>query len=111
MRVQECATGSSLAEISDLRGHYLAIGAAGALLRYIQDERRLVISGCSLEIRSILSPHHVHIDSASIKTLELVAPVTQRGHRRKGGISLLKYVFVLCFVFFDWSFGCFWLCC
>lgn len=88
--LEECASEKSSAELLRCKSNYLAMGAAGALLRYFQEEKRLIIPANSIEVCFILSPHHTQLDVASINTLELVAPIPQYGQRRKSGISLFK---------------------
>ena len=67
------------------RGSYLCLGAAGALLKFMREQRGMLLASSSLNICHALSSHHTHIDAASIEALELVQPLTAAGGRRRGG--------------------------
>ena len=74
-------------------GSYLSLGAAGALLKFMRQERGMVLATACLNIRHALSSHHTHIDSASIEALELVQPAPIAGATGKArGLSLLKFL-------------------
>ncbi|KAK9808717.1 hypothetical protein WJX72_002463 [[Myrmecia] bisecta] len=55
--------------------YYLALGAAGALLRYLEQEHSLVLAVASLNVEFTGTSNHMHIDSASVRALELIKPI------------------------------------
>eukprot|EP00891_Asterochloris_glomerata_P002051 jgi/Astpho2/2051/Aster-00547 len=63
---------------------YLALGACGALLTYLQDEQHLALSPKSVQVGFLSPDGHMQIDSVSIESLELVKAIrTGRGSAHK----------------------------
>jgi DNA mismatch repair ATPase MutS len=90
--IQTCATAASSIDLNTRGRLYLAMGAAGALLRYVQNEGHVALVAGSLDVHLACSPHHAHIDAASIEALELVQPRAIGSKGRRGGMSLFRQV-------------------
>jgi len=86
----------SFAELTSGRGSYLALGAAGALLKFMREHKSMVLAASCLHIKHALSTHHMHIDAASIEALELVQSTSTSllhfldGTRTRAGSQLLR---------------------
>lgn len=68
--------------------HYLALGAAGALLQYIAQERALLLTPGCLTISKGNAHRHLAMGHDAIESLELVGPTNVSGRSRHDG-SLL----------------------
>lgn len=88
--VQACANVARSSVPLATPQQYLAFGAAGALLKYMQEACGLALVAKSLDVVPIVTPYHVHIDAASIEALELVQPAAVGGTRAAAGTSLFK---------------------
>ncbi|KAL4525061.1 hypothetical protein Ndes2526A_g07151 [Nannochloris sp. 'desiccata'] len=94
--VQACAMNGSFAELTSGRGSYLALGAAGALLKFMRENKSMVLAASCLHVKHALSTHHMHIDAASIEALELVQSTSSSllnfldGTRTRAGSQLLR---------------------
>lgn len=86
----------SFAELTSGRGSYLALGAAGALLKFMRENKSMVLAASCLHVKHALSTHHMHIDAASIEALELVQSTSSSllnfldGTRTRAGSQLLR---------------------
>ena len=85
----------SLARLRDKgaveRHSVLALAAAAALLRYLTDTREVVLLPNTLVVSEDLPRSFVHIDSSTVRNLELVAPLSGRAAAQGGSLlSLFK---------------------
>ena len=89
--VETCAVPGGFADAVAGEGSYLALGAAGALLKHMREANGMALAAGCLQVKAALSAHHMHIDAASIEALELVKPAAKGGGgRRTGATCLLK---------------------
>lgn len=59
--------------------------------RYLEQERGLVLAAGSLAVEFAASQHHMHIDHASMQSLELVQPLKVGSKSTRRGVgSLLR---------------------
>lgn len=72
--------------LAGLAGSYLALAAAGALLRHLeQPDSSMLLAAGSLAVRQLGSSTHMEIDAATAAALELVTP-----NRVNGGAAANK---------------------
>lgn len=90
MLVQSVASPGSDAPLDGARGCYLAFGAAGALLKYMQAEGGMALAAGALLVLPASSAAHMRIDAAGAEALELVTAAAVGSSGRRGGATLFK---------------------
>lgn len=68
--------------------HYLAFGAAGAALQYVEQDHGEVFAAGSLAIEYRNISDHMHIDIGGIQALELIEPISAGSGTSKRNSSL-----------------------
>ena len=82
-------------ELVSSKNNYLAVGAAGAVLKYMHDQQNLVFAPSSLSIARALCPHFMYIDAPTIDALELVSVRSSglcSGSSSGDGTTLLQFL-------------------
>ncbi|DBA95622.1 TPA: hypothetical protein ACH3X3_013469 [Trebouxia sp. C0006] len=71
--------------------YYLAFGAAGALLSYLEQEQHMFLAANCLDVDFAGTQNHMQIDLASVEALELIKPLAA-GAASKKGTSLYRFL-------------------
>ncbi|KAL0020849.1 hypothetical protein WJX77_001177 [Trebouxia sp. C0004] len=71
--------------------YYLAFGAAGALLSYLEQEQHMFLAANCLDVDFAGAQNHMQIDLASVEALELIKPLTA-GASSKKSTSLYRFL-------------------
>ncbi|EIE21559.1 hypothetical protein COCSUDRAFT_17595 [Coccomyxa subellipsoidea C-169] len=88
LAVSHCASEATRADLEGtaLRSnYYLALGAAGALLHFLEQEQHTVLAGGTLHVMYVSPTSYMHIDIATVRALELIKPMKAPTQGSRGG--------------------------